>query len=136
MVWPSAFEGGGFLSSYARLFSMSIIPAAPAGVRLQAFDLTGASHQLKLPWQLVLTNRRLEKSLPQGDSGPDGVLLRSWFVHINRFVCVCVCVCVCVFARARIFFCLLKRQSAALGRTECYTARVTVAPILVLRPWP
>merc|ERR1712216_692662 len=25
----------------------------------------------------------LEKSLPQGDSGPDGVLLRSWFVHIN-----------------------------------------------------
>ena len=104
MVWPSAFEGGGFLSSYARLFSMSIIPAAPAGVRLQAFDLTGASHQRKLPWQLVLTNRRLEKSLPQGDSGPDGVLLRSWFVHINRFVCVCVCVCVC--ARAHFFLSL------------------------------
>ena len=135
MVWPSAFEGGGFLSSYSRLFSMSIIPAAPVGVRLDAFDLTGAGHisrKRKLPWQLVMSNRRLEKILPQGDSGPGGVLLRSWLVHTNRFVCVCVC----VFARARIFVCLLKRQHAALGRTECYTARVTVAAILVLRPWP
>ena len=123
MVWPSAFEGGGFLSSYARLFSMSIIPAAPAGVRLQAFDLTGASHQLKLPWQLVLSNRRLEKSLPQGDSGPDWVLLRSWFVHINRFVCVCVCVCL----RARAITTLKVPRGGGCG-VLCVCKRIIFIP--------
>ena len=87
MVWPSAFEGGGFLSAYARLYSMVVIPAAPAAVHLTAYDMTGGSHVTPV-FGLILPNSRLENDVAPSSRTTHVQLVRSWFVHTNsRIVC-------------------------------------------------
>lgn len=87
VVWPSAFEGGGFLSAYARLYSMIVVPAAPAAVHLVAYDMTGGSHVTPV-FGLILPNSRLENEVAPSSRTTHTQLVRSWYVHTNsRIVC-------------------------------------------------
>jgi len=76
LIWPSAFEGNGFLSAYARLFSMAIVPATPYPLKIRPFDMTGSTFPLTDSMGLM-----------QQSDLKEGLATLIWIHNNSRVVC-------------------------------------------------
>lgn len=77
VVWPSAFEGTGFLQAYSRLYSYYIIPAIPVPMAPKPFDFLGLTGLDSKNVNLIHSRTDLDL--------PNAVV---WEIHINsRLIC-------------------------------------------------